>query len=86
MSERAPLLVFCEDCQHIWPAIWLPAPISAMGTLRRMPCPNCAAPAKRVSVARQDDIPRYRQQLLAELRRLDCAPILPPRSDESEAT
>lgn len=84
MSEKAPLLLACSSCGHIWAGYWLPMRAEVVGRMA-IRCPYCDATRKQIFIARKDEIPRYRDQLRAELRRLDRDAAAPPRSDESEA-
>lgn len=84
MSEKTPLLLACASCEHVWPGYWLPMRADAVGRMA-IRCPYCDATRKQIFIARKDDIPRYREQLLAELQRLDRVTNPSVQPGESEA-
>lgn len=52
MTDRAPFLVRCGKCGHVWPAAYLPMPVPEfVRATRNLRCPMCAAGSKDVFVA-----------------------------------
>lgn len=85
MSEKTPLLLACSSCAHVWVGYWFPMRAASIGRMA-IRCPYCDATRKQIFIAGKDDIPRYREQLVAELARLDrkaVAALLRPDGSES---
>lgn len=55
-EPRKPFWAKCTICQHVWAAAYYPMMLEEMGKLLgSLHCPNCAADAKKITPAKQDD-------------------------------
>ena len=55
-NERVPFWAKCVRCKHIWTAAYLPMDMTAFANLAKgLCCPMCAATAKEITPAKQDN-------------------------------
>lgn len=49
MTTKTPLVVHCGDCNHEWPALWSPMPLSDAAEIAlSLRCPMCATDGMRI--------------------------------------
>lgn len=71
-EKRAPILVKCRACEHVWPILWVPCRMELIGKVTPKICPWCgsAKKADHVMASRQaGDLDRYMAQVSRELIR-----------------
>lgn len=60
---RKPFLVRCGECDHVWPAGYVPMPMTRMADiLRSARCPSCATPSSRLFAAGEADTAAWAQE------------------------
>jgi hypothetical protein len=72
-APRTPMLAVCRECCHVWPAIWMPCPITRLAEAaqtRGCPWCGCTTPDKIVMATKgAGDLDRYAAWLETELTR-----------------
>lgn len=54
-SVKRGFWVKCSACKHTWIAAYLPMELNKFAKVAKASCPMCAAPPKKVFVAKQKD-------------------------------
>jgi hypothetical protein len=80
-AERTALMVKCQCCGHVWPALWFPCDALLIGKATPKVCLWCGVAGKKnlfLASREAGDLDRYVEWLEVELARARAEAAIPP--------